>query len=96
MPFLEAGAAARGGCMLSNEHGMTLEWSLLSIVYGLGRCETAFDEVRCMLENRRHSFLSQIVELLSTQFEIAAERRSFKSDENLAELSHSRAATEPI
>jgi len=90
MPFLEAGAAARRGCMLGNEHGMPLEWSLFSIVYRLGGCETALDEIRCMLENRRHAFLSQIVELLSTQFEIAAERRSFKSDENLADISHSR------
>ena len=96
MPFLQAAATARRCRMLCYEYRMPFEGRLFSIIYRLGRSEPACDEILSVLEDRGHSFLSQVVELLCTELEVAAERRTIKSDENLAEISHARRATEPI
>lgn len=48
MPFLETGAAARCGCVLSNEYRMPAIRCLRAVLARACRCETLADDVACM------------------------------------------------
>jgi hypothetical protein len=64
VPFLQAAAAARRGCVLRDKDRMSLEWCLLSVIHGKRRREAAGYEIPSVLDNGRHSFPPQIIALL--------------------------------
>ena len=87
MPFLETGAAARSCRVLCDEHRMTLERRLLSVIGGERGCETSADKIGCVLENGGHVFRTKILKLFRAQSEVAAKGGAFQRGENFVEVS---------
>ena len=88
--FLEATAAAGGGGVLGNEHGVIAPWRLASVILRLGGREALGDEIRGLLHHVRQTPRLQIRELASGETELLPEARAGELMKDALEIDHAR------
>ena len=88
MPFFEAASTARGRRVLCDEDRVLAHRCLFTVVWGISRRQSFFDELSAVFENHVEALRIQVVSLVGSEVKPAAKGGSAQALENLVEIIH--------